>query len=561
MKRWTGLALMVVVAVLFLIVNRGAYQGYFQADELDNISWAPAVRLAEYATYLATPRFIPENFRPVGHFFFAVTGRVFGLDFPSYVFPIHALHLLNVWLLWLIARRLGCNVFAACAGAAFYVFHMACFDVYWKPMYVFDLLCGTFVLATLYLWLRDLPVWAFVTFWLAYKSKELAVMLPFVLLAYEYWLGKRRWKPLLPFLAAAISFGIQGVLLNPARGSGEYAFRFSGIGLYDTVRFYSARLFLIPGGGYVLPFLPFLVRDRRVWFGILAVFLFFVPLAFLPGRTFAAYCYVPLTGLALAIAAIADHGHRLFVVIFFLFWIPFNLIHLRMSRRQALAIAEEHRRYVSALRDFVPTAPETRRFIFDGRPFALYSWGIEGALNYLYQRRDVAVYAVEDKAAQALLRSEEPVAVLSWDPGPSRLVIASRRKDAPDASFIRMGRDTPIWQLDEGWYANEGGFRWTRPGANAHLYRPEGARRLELTVHISPDMIHDVGRVSVRVWVEHHRAGDAVFTQPGWQTVRWDLPPAPAGRVRVRIQSEPYHPSNKDPRPLGVPVVSFGFPE
>jgi hypothetical protein len=168
---------------------------------------------------------------------------------------------------------------------------------------------------------------------------------------------------------------------------------------------------------------------------------------------------------------------------------------------------------------------------------------------------------VEDPEALAALRADAPVAVLSWDPAASRLVIASRRKDTPDTAFIRMGRQTPIWQLEEGWYANEGDYRWTRPGATAHLYRPEGARWFELTVNISPDMLHDVGRTSVRVWVEDQRAGDADFTRQGWQTVRWELPPAPAGRVRVRIQSEPYHPSNKDPRALGIPVVSFGFPK
>src|SRR5574340_104759 len=351
MKRWSGAALFLAAAVLFLIANRGAYKGFFQDDELDNISWTPAVSAWVYLKEFASPRLAESNFRPVGHFFFNVTARAFGLDFPKYVFPIHALHLLNVWLLWLLARRLGCNPWAASAGAILFAFHMACFDVYWKPMYVFDLLCGTFVLASILLWTRDRWVLSFLTFWLAYKSKELAVMLPFVLLAYEYWLGKRRWKPLLPFLLASFRFGLQALMANRGRAD-VYTFRLQGRGLRETVRYYADRILLIPFGGVVLPFVPLVVRDRRVWFGIVTVFLFFAPLTFLPGRVFAPYCYVPLIGASLALAALADHGHRVFVAIFFLGWIPFNMIHLRLNRRQALAIADENRQYVAGIRGF-----------------------------------------------------------------------------------------------------------------------------------------------------------------------------------------------------------------
>ena len=115
----------------------------------------------------------------------------------------------------MLIRRLGGSPFAASAGSVLFAFHMAVFDVYWKPMYVFDLLCATFCLASMLLWIRGRWVLSFVAFWLAYKSKELAVMLPFVLAAYEYWLGKRRWKPLIPFAAVSFSFGCKGCCSTP----------------------------------------------------------------------------------------------------------------------------------------------------------------------------------------------------------------------------------------------------------------------------------------------------------------------------------------------------------
>src|SRR6266496_4393003 len=98
MTRPAGALLFLAMALLFLIANRGAYKGYFQDDELDNISWAPDVPKIEFLTGVLTPKYLTGNFRPVGHFYFAVMGKQFGLDFPKYLFPLHALHLLNVWL-------------------------------------------------------------------------------------------------------------------------------------------------------------------------------------------------------------------------------------------------------------------------------------------------------------------------------------------------------------------------------------------------------------------------------------------------------------------------------
>src|SRR5215467_14163882 len=225
MNRRAGAALFLAMALLFLIANRGAYKGYFQDDELDNISWAPGLPAIDFVKGIITPAFQAGNFRPVGHFYFAWMGRHFGVDFPKYVFPIHALHLLNLWLIWLVARRLGLGPFASAAGALFFAFNMVVFDVYWKPMYVFDLLCATFCLASLLFYMRRWLIPSFLAFWLAYKSKELAVMLPFVLAAYEYWFGKRRWMPLAPFFIVSLSFGLQGVFLNPNRDN-DYTFRF-----------------------------------------------------------------------------------------------------------------------------------------------------------------------------------------------------------------------------------------------------------------------------------------------------------------------------------------------
>ena len=41
MSKRAGLILFAALVALFLTVNRDAYRGYFQDDEIDNLSWAP----------------------------------------------------------------------------------------------------------------------------------------------------------------------------------------------------------------------------------------------------------------------------------------------------------------------------------------------------------------------------------------------------------------------------------------------------------------------------------------------------------------------------------------
>ena len=180
-----------VLAVLFLILNAPAYRGYFQDDDLDIMGWAPMVRTSEFLRAVASPRFMPSNFRPVGHYYYHLLTILFHLHFAAYIVPLQLAHLLNVWLLWMIARKLDLENAAIFIGAVFYLFHAALMEVYWKPMYVFDLLCTTFCLLSLLLWFHQRWILSFVAFWFAYKAKELAVMLPLVMATYEFVLAAR----------------------------------------------------------------------------------------------------------------------------------------------------------------------------------------------------------------------------------------------------------------------------------------------------------------------------------------------------------------------------------
>jgi hypothetical protein len=421
MSKRLGLVLFLTFGALFLIVNRAAYQGYFQDDEIDNVSWTRFLPATEYLTGALTPRYFPNNFRPVGHFYFHATESAFGLHFPGYVAVIHVIHLLNVWLLWLLARRLGAPPLAAAAACLFFGLHMALFDCLWKPMYVFDLLCATFSLASLLLYARGRWVLSFLAFWLAYKSKELAVMLPVVLACYEFWFGNRRWKPLIAFFLASLSFGLQGLLRNPNQDN-DYTFRFTLDALWKTGSYYAGRIFLVPYAGFAVVVLALTARNRRTWFGLAMLGIFFLPLLFLPGRLFSAYCYVPFIGLAIALTGLPTIGRPLWVALFFALWLPVDYRELRSSRSQTLARDADVRTWMTTAGAFVNSAPPIDAWIFSGAPEGFHQWGIEGALKYFLNKSELNVHAMDDPAAQSL---HGRVAMLTWDGAAHRLDVSA----------------------------------------------------------------------------------------------------------------------------------------
>ena len=559
MNKWIGLALFLAMALLFFIANRSAYRGYFGGDELDSLSWTPRIPIAEFAEDLVNPVYNARNFRPVGHLYFRIMSHAYGLDFPKYLLPLHLLHLFNIWLLWMVLRNLGASPFAASAGGLFFAFHMAVFDVYWKPMYAFDLFCCAFCLLSFLFWIKRRWVLSFLAFWLAYKSKELAVMLPAVLACYELWFGKRQWRPLIPFFLVSLSFGLQGIFRNPNQDN-DYTFRFTPAALAAGAKFYAAELFGIPFAGFALLALPFVRRDRRAWLGVAATVLFLVPLVFLPGRLFSAYWYVPLIGVAMALSSLADARYGFLAAVFLAAWLPWNYVDLRDYRREKLAEDADSRDYVAQLRATAPSFQGIPIFLYHGLPPAFPAWGTAGALRYLLPEVNVKVYPMEGRTAAQLIRQSPAIATLVWVQQSHKLGIAAHYPDSPDATYIMMNEVTPIWQLTNGWFGLEEGFRWAAPQATARLYRAPRATQFEVVLDTSPQLLATLGHTDFTVRLNGVPLGTARLTESGMRTLRWPLPPGPPGTVAAEFQTDPpFHERGSGTRTLGMPVVSFGF--
>ncbi|MDQ6676631.1 MAG: glycosyltransferase family 39 protein [Acidobacteriota bacterium] len=541
MKKRASALFFIALAALFLVLNRGAYQSYFQDDELDNLSWAPFVSAREWLVGLFTPQFLPYNFRPAGHFFFFAAQRLFGLNFPAYAAVIQAIHFLNTWLIWMLARTLGCSRFAAGASAVFFALNMAAFDAIWKPMYVFELLCATFCLLSILLWIHNRWLWSFAAFWLAYKSKELAVMLPFVIALYELWFNpvKRRWLQLAPFFLAAVSFGIQGLAANGARGP-DYTFQATPASLWNTAVFYASRLFLIPYAAFALPLLALLVRDRRVWWSLAAMALFFVPLLLLPGRLYPAYCYLPLAALAITVGATAGHMRPFFVIALALLWFPWQIRQLRIDRRATLAIAEETKPYVRDVLAFAQTHPHPGAIIYDGLPLGYARWGVEGAFRIAFRDRTINPVYLSGPEPLKLAQSG-PITLLLWDRPNRRARFLVHRPGDPDASFIHMDQ-APFWQLDSGWLERGGASH-----ATTHLLEPATAKEFAVTLDVSPRLA--AKGPDFHAIVNGRLLGDTKLTRAGIQTLRWPVSGGADQSVRVAF----------DLSAGSVQILAFGF--
>ncbi len=544
------LIFVVAAAALFLIANRAAYRGFFSDDDLDNIANARGVELSYYGPALVKPMISRETvFRPVPDLYYYVMSRAAELRFAPYVAVIQAIHLLNVWLVWLLARRLGAERIGACAAAALFAFHASMMTIYWRPMYVFDLVCATFALLTFLTYLSG-PVWlSVILFWLTLKSKEVAIFLPVALFAYEWFFAKRRWLRVAPFFVVSALFGLWALAYNSGRNN-DYSLRFTPEAFWTCVQFYASKLVNAPWwiGIAALIVIAMFAGNLRVRWGLVTFLALMLVLLVLPGRLFPAYLYVASIGLAIAISAMTRPA---LIAIFFALWIPWNYRQLRIDRGPELEAANDRRSWVQPVESFVRAHPEIETFIYVNRPMADY--GVSGTIRALRVNRTVTVVDAESSDRAAGM-AHPNFAVLSWNPAAHRVRITQKQGDA---SYIDFNDAVPLWQLGEGWIDSGNGFRWIAPRATARLNCPADAREFAVTT-FAPDIylasVRD-GRMGIRV--DGKTIGDIALNNTDVKTYRFAAA-CSKGEVEFNVA-----PPLKDPggsaKLLGGPIVAFGF--
>ena len=186
-----------------------AYFAYFSWDAL-LVKFAPddLMNMGHYwglsGRQLALEFLAPwtGGYRPMGAAFYRPLLHWFGLDPGPYHAALLAILLANVFLVYRLARALGCSETTAGVAGLFTCYHAGLSFLYFNTSFVYDALCAFFYLGALGYYAavraegrpmgpRQMAVFL-ALHWAAWQSKEMAATLPAVVLAYEVFCRKER---------------------------------------------------------------------------------------------------------------------------------------------------------------------------------------------------------------------------------------------------------------------------------------------------------------------------------------------------------------------------------
>ena len=552
--RYTSALILLFILAIFVIFNKAAFQSYFSDDDFSNLllaNWVPWKSLAKELFSLG----FKINVRAVGLLYYKTLGATAHLHFVPYVALLQALHVATAFMLWLFLRRLGLGTWAAAMGCFFFVMHMSALPAYWKPMYVFDVLCGFWVIVALLLYQRDRFVLSFICAWLAFRSKEMELMLPLVLLLYEWRFGQKRWKPLVPFFLMSLSFGIQG-LLHQRGPETAYTMHVTLPGLWSRVTYYGTNLLYAPFLGLAVSMGLLFLRLPMIRFGVLGFWILLIPLLFFPSLGSGAYLYVPLLAFTVAIAAVAQWRPWL-AMLFLTLWIPASYQQLRENRRPILAFYHEHRPYVEQVLATFAAHPAPKAVVFDGTPVDFSIWGQQGLFGYALNNHDLPIYSVDQREAQEAIRQPGTV-LLTWNRIEHRLLSETFPGEGHEHSYVDFNKINPFWQLKQGWKTLVGGCRWISPRAVITLRQPQGDLMFSMRVGLGPgqaERLHQLLQVSS----EGQTIGEYRFTKSGFQTISWRMPSGIQNAKDFEIDVSPEFRQAPGTDALGVMVCGCGF--
>ncbi|HUB79402.1 MAG TPA: hypothetical protein VMB03_11420 [Bryobacteraceae bacterium] len=310
----------------FLFFSRGVLAVHFSPDDmmnLDNFYWTPGVRRLLYSQFLIWRGY----YRPMGGLFYLPVFSIWGLNPAPYHVVLSLVLAANVCLLYRLARVLGANERAAFLVALVACYHAGLANLYYNTAFVYDALCGGFYLAALVYYCgiraggqalaaRQMGIFAALVV-CALNSKEMALTLPGVLLAYEFLYHPKTWRGALrPVAIAAVLtlLDLYGKIFGHDALTGMEGYRpvFTWRRFLDYQKtFLGDAAFWHAGAAGLIVF--WILLSYLAWrpgartllrFAWAMLLLTPLPIAFLPGKS-QACLYIPTLALALFAAAIA----------------------------------------------------------------------------------------------------------------------------------------------------------------------------------------------------------------------------------------------------------------
>jgi hypothetical protein len=337
-KNWAFLAGALLVLLYFCYFVLPSLGTRFRNDDALNIYyyWSRGF----WALIQGIVLFFTTYYRPMGGVYFYSLYEIFGLDPLPYHVVVSILFLINVILVYRCATLLSGSKIIGGLCSILMTYHANMALLLYAPAFVFDVLCFTFYFAAFFFYLRircsgrelnARQILIFVLFYItALESKEMAVSLPVMVLAYEMlWhtpghSGRciLRWLRTtgLPTLAAGIitvwfiigkSIGDEALGKNPAYQATITFERF----FESNVRYVKAIFYLKPEGWFneqwllivwaLLAYVAISRRSDHLKFSVIMILIAPLPIAFLPDRG-GAMLYIPCFAWALVLATFIE---------------------------------------------------------------------------------------------------------------------------------------------------------------------------------------------------------------------------------------------------------------
>jgi hypothetical protein len=214
--------------VFFVAFHAGATRAYFGDDETMNLYgyWAPPLGKVALANLVFWSKFQ----RPMGVLYYLPLYDLFGLNPVPFTIVRIAILLLNTLVFYFLARYLLRSQWLALLSTFPIAYHAGMGHLAYEGAFIYDVLCGGFYFAALlyYVHPRRLreplgvrQACIFLALYIcAMDSKEMAVSLPVVVLAYEVLFQKSgKWVRFVPALIA----GALSLLFILGKTTGEGA--------------------------------------------------------------------------------------------------------------------------------------------------------------------------------------------------------------------------------------------------------------------------------------------------------------------------------------------------
>jgi hypothetical protein len=193
-RPWRKPAFVLLIVAYFLYFNWDGVWAQFAADDMMNM--ASFWRLKPIHLWLDP--FMPWRGpnRPMAGFFYLPLFQCFGLNPIPYHAVMLAILLGNLYLMYRFARRVGCGELQAGLATLVLAYHAGLSMLYYNTAFIYDVLCFSFYMGAFLCYarvraqgrlLRGRETALVMALYLAaLDSKEMALTLPIVLLAYEW---------------------------------------------------------------------------------------------------------------------------------------------------------------------------------------------------------------------------------------------------------------------------------------------------------------------------------------------------------------------------------------